>query len=141
MAAWWEPYIDAWNAHDGATVAGYMAEDGVYTDVALGESHTGRADIREWINGMTAQFSSDYRFTTTSFQQSGSSYAAEWTMTGTHDGNSGPFPPTGKAFTLRGVSVGTLDGSGKIKQNTDYWDMASFLGQIGMMPSPEAAAS
>jgi steroid delta-isomerase-like uncharacterized protein len=140
MAAWWEPYIDAWNAHDGAGVAAHMAEDGVYTDVALGESHTGRADIRDWINGMATQFSSDYRFVTTSFQQSGSAYAAEWTMTGTHDGPAGPLPPTGKAFTILGVSIGTLDSGGRIARNTDYWDMASFLGQVGMLPAPEAAA-
>ena len=29
-------YLDAWNAHDPAAVARYMAEDAIYEDVALG---------------------------------------------------------------------------------------------------------
>jgi hypothetical protein len=37
------------------------------------------------------------------------------------------------------VSIGVLE-NGKIKANTDYWDMAQFLTQIGLMPAPEAAA-
>lgn len=140
MAEWWHPYIDAWNRHDGAGVASFMTEGCVYEDVALGETHTGRDDIRDWVNSMIGQFSSNYHFVTTSFQQSGDAYAAEWTLTGTHDGAEGPMPPSGKAFTIRGVSIGTVDG-GKIAKNTDYWDMAAFLGQIGMMRAPEGATT
>lgn len=140
MSEWWHPYLQAWNAHDGHAVAEWMAEDARYEDVALGEVHTGRADIAQWIDGMAAQFSSNYHFETVSAQQDGDAYAAEWVMSGTHDGPSGPLPPTGKRFSIRGVSVGVLEG-GKIKSNTDYWDMAGFLGQIGMLPAPEGASA
>jgi steroid delta-isomerase-like uncharacterized protein len=140
MAEWWHTYLEAWNAHDGAAVAAYMAEGATYEDLTLHEKHVGVADIAAFVNGMAPAFSSDYRFETTSFQQSGDSYAAEWRLTGTHDGTEGPMPPTGKQFDIPGVSVGRLEG-GKIKQNRDYWDMATFLGQIGMMPAPEGAGA
>jgi len=140
MAEWWQPYLDAWNAHDGRAVAEWMAEDASYEDIALGEVHRGRADIAGWIDGMAAEFSSDFHFETVSAQQDGDAYCAEWVMSGTHDGASAALPATGKRYAIRGVSVGVLEG-GKIKRNTDYWDMAGFLGQIGLFPTPEAASA
>lgn len=138
MAQWWDSYLDAWNAHDGRAVASFMAEGGTYEDVALGEVHTGREDIAAWVDGMAPQLSSDYHFETVSIIQSGDAYAAEWVMSGTHDGSEGMLPATGKRFSIRGVSVGVLE-SGRIRRNVDYWDMAGFLSQIGMSPAPAAA--
>jgi len=138
--SWWEPYLDAWNAHDGAAVAAFMAEDGSYEDVALGKVHTGREDIAGWIDGMAGEFSSDYRFEPVSWVENGSSYAAEWVLVGTHDGSSPMLPATGRSYSIRGVSVGETE-NGRIKRNTDYWDMAGFLVQIGILPAPEAAAA
>jgi steroid delta-isomerase-like uncharacterized protein len=140
MAEWWQPYLDAWNAHDGAAVASYMADGAVYEDVALNETHTGRKDIADFVDRMAPELSTDYRFEPVSFQQSGDAYAGEWRMVGTHNGTAGPFPATGKQFEIRGVSIGRLEG-GKIRENRDYWDMANFLGQIGMMPAAEGSAS
>jgi hypothetical protein len=42
-------------------------------------------------------------------------------------------PATGRKFAVRGVSVGRLEG-GKIKENTDYWNMVELLSQLGMLP-------
>ena len=42
-------------------------------------------------------------------------------------------------FTIWGVSVGRLEG-GRIKENTDYWNMVEFLTQVGLMPAPGRAA-
>jgi hypothetical protein len=42
---------------------------------------------------------------------------------------------TGKKFAVRGVSVDRLEG-GKIKENTDYYNMVELLPQIGVMPAP-----
>ncbi|MBV9546109.1 MAG: hypothetical protein JO020_22465 [Chloroflexi bacterium] len=60
-------------------------------------------------------------------------------MIGTYD-RSGPTPATNKPFEVRGVSIGELQ-QGKIRRNTDYWNMAEFPGAIGMLPAPLAAAS
>ena len=40
--------------------------------------------------------------------------------------------PTGKSFSVRGASVLELQGS-KGRRNTDYYDSADFLRQIGVM--------
>ena len=140
MASWWQDYLDAWNTRRGSEVARFMADGATYDDLTLHETHVGPDDIAKFVDGMIEGLSTDYRFDNVSFQQSGDDYAGEWRLTGTHNGAGGPLPPTGKTFEILGVSIGRLEG-GKIRQNRDYWDMATFLTQVGLMPAPEGAAS
>jgi len=132
---WVSQYIDAWSARDSSRIVDWMTNDCVYEDVTLGESHAGRDKIAEFIDRMTTEFSDDFTFDLVGAVSTDDHYWAEWVLKGTHNGSAGPFPPTGKAFAIKGVSVGTREG-GKIKANRDYWDMTSFLTQIGLAPPP-----
>jgi hypothetical protein len=40
----------------------------------------------------------------------------------------------GKKFSVRGVSVVEIEGR-RIARETDYWDLATLLGQIGLLPT------
>jgi hypothetical protein len=42
-------------------------------------------------------------------------------------------PATGKGFAVRGCTICERK-AGKITRNSDYWDMAAFLRQTGLMP-------
>lgn len=132
---WIDEYEAAWATRDGATIAAFMAEDAEYVDVTLGEGHTGRAEIATFIDRMSGDLSSDYTLEITEKASSADFYWAEWALTGTHDGSYGPIPATGKTFAIRGVSVGRRR-DGMITSNRDYWDMASFLTQVGALPTP-----
>ena len=55
-------------------------------------------------------------------------------MIGTNTGGAAGLPATNKPFRIRGVSVGALDSNGKIKHNRDYWNMADYLMQVGVLP-------
>jgi steroid delta-isomerase-like uncharacterized protein len=132
---WFEEYLDAWNSHDAARVATFIAEDGTYEDLALGQRHEGRDDITSFI-AEASQFSSDYRFASVSAQASGDRYALEWEMTGTNTGAAGALPATNKPYRIRGVSVGRLNADGKIAENRDYWNLADYLMQVGLLPPP-----
>jgi steroid delta-isomerase-like uncharacterized protein len=140
MAEWWKDYLGAWNTRDGSRVAAFMADGAVYEDLALHEKHVGADDIRGFVDRMAVEFSDDYRFEHLTFQQSGDDYAAEWRLSGTHNGAAGMLPATGRQFDIQGVSIGRLEG-GRIKENRDYWDMVTFLTQVGLMAAPEGAAS
>lgn len=131
--AWYDDYLAAWNSHDGERIVSFMTPDATYTDVALGQTHTGRADIAAWISSMPQEVSGDYRFEKGQVVATDSGYAFEWVMAGTHTGSMPQMPASGKPFTIYGISIGELEG-GKIKRNTDYWNMVEFLTQIGMMP-------
>ncbi|MGZ4210782.1 MAG: nuclear transport factor 2 family protein [Actinomycetota bacterium] len=131
--AWWDDYLDAWNAHDGQKVVSFMTPDAVYADVAIAEEHKGHSEIATWVDDMADTLSSDYSFEAVSAFDTKDGYALEWIMKGTHDRSNEQLPATGKPFAIHGASVGQLE-KGKIKRNTDYWNFGEFLMQVGMMP-------
>jgi steroid delta-isomerase-like uncharacterized protein len=135
MSDWMQQYIDAWDSHDAAKVVAFMAQDATYEDLALGVTHEGRAAIAAFVEE-AEQFSKDYKFTGVSEQASGDRYALEWEMAGTNTGEAGGLPGTNKPYRIRGVSIGRLDADGKIKENRDYWNMADYLMQVGILPPP-----
>ena len=135
MTSWMDDYLEAWNSHDGETVAAFMADDVVYEDLALGQVHKGRTAVIAFVQ-TSDHFSSDHRFISISQQTSGDRYALEWEMIGTNTGEAAGLPATNKPFRIRGVSIGTLDPARKIKHNRDYWNMADYLTQVGILPPP-----
>lgn len=70
----------------------------------------------------------------------GDRVAVRCTMRGTHQGASLGMPPTGKQFTIPGVSLFHLD-SGKVVEAWIVQDQLSMLQQLGLAPAPEQAAS
>jgi steroid delta-isomerase-like uncharacterized protein len=137
MTDWLQQYLDAWNMHNPAAVAAFMAEDATYEDLALGVKHEGREAIKAFV-AEAEQFSSDHKFIAVSEQVSGDRYALEWEMVGTNTGEGGGLPATNKHFHIRGVSIGRLASDGTIKENRDYWNMVDYLTQVGLMPTPGA---
>ena len=127
-------YLDAWNAHDPAAVARYMADDAVYEDVALGRVLHGPSEIAAFVEEAT-RASSDFRFEEVSLFTAGGDYANEWIMIGTNDREVPGVPATGRSFRVRGASVGKLDTSGRIVANRDYYNLAEMFAQLGIQPA------
>jgi len=136
VSKWMTVYLDAWDSHDAEKVASFMADDVVYEDLAVGQIHQGRAAVAAFVQ-TSEDFSKDHKFISVSEQASGDRYALEWEMVGTNTGEAAGMPATNKPFRIRGVSVGTLDANGKIKHNRDYWNLADYLMQVGILPPPQ----
>ena len=81
--AFFDAYLEAWNAHDAAAVARHMAEDAIYEDVALGRVLRGPSEIASFVDEATRS-SSDFRFEVVSLFTAGTDYANEWVMVGTN---------------------------------------------------------
>ena len=135
MTEWMDRYLAAWNSHDGGQVIDFMADDVRYEDLALGVVHEGRDAVKAFV-GEAHEFSSDYNFVPVSKQQTNNQYAMEWEMVGTNTGAAAGLPATDKPYRIRGVSIGEIDGQGRITQNRDYWNMADYLMQVGILPPP-----
>ena len=58
----------------------------------------------------------------------------EWVFSGT---DAGMFK-TGKQFSVRGVSIVTVK-NGKISRNIDYYDVATLMKQVGLLPPEDSA--
>ena len=139
--AWFDAYLDALNAHDIPAVLGFMGEDVVYTDMAVGQRMEGRAATGEFLGRMATSVSTDYRFDNEQVLIDGESFALVWTMSGTKDrgDEQAGGPATGRRFRVPGVSIGRLR-DGKVVEQRDYWNMAGFLVQVGLMPPPQGTA-
>jgi steroid delta-isomerase-like uncharacterized protein len=139
-ADWVQEFLDAWNARDVEAVVGFLHEDVVYTDVPLGARVEGRAAVREFATRIMSAYSSDFRRELGEIVVAdGTTYAFEWTETGTNDlGAPGSrFPRTGRPFSFPVVSIGRLR-DGRIVEHRDYWDLADYLQQVGLLPGAAA---
>ncbi len=57
-------------------------------------------------------------------------------MSGVHTGDVPGLPATGKPFLIHGGGIGEVR-DGRIARVTEYWNMAEFLIQVGLMPAPQ----
>ncbi len=130
---WIDDYLAAWNAHDAVAVTDFMTNDVVYTDFGLGEKFKGIDAVRDFVDGMEISFSTNYRFKLGQCIVTPDVYSFEWTMSGTNDREDveHDFPATGMRFDIPGISIGALR-RGKIKDNRDYWNMTTYLMQVGL---------
>jgi steroid delta-isomerase-like uncharacterized protein len=142
-ASWLDRYMDAWLFHPVAGTSGgeselesllrFFSPKVIYEDVpssSVFEGHKGIEQMCELAN----QWSSDLDFNVLTRQTNGSLFSFETETVGTNTSTLGDLPATGRRFVLRGVSVGQVDEEGLVREQRDYWDMGSFLTQIGVLP-------
>ena len=142
--SWVEDYFAAWARHaqasdpvsgaaDRERLLAFMDTEIRYEDVPTAQVFIGHAGVIT-MGAQALLMAKDIRFTCISAQQSGDQFAFETETHGTNTGAVGAFPATGKPFILRAVSVGRRTPAGKVISHKDYWDLAGYLRQIGVMP-------
>ncbi len=128
--------------HDAKAAAQLYAEDAVLMDPALPEALRGRKAIEEYIGAMLRAFP-DLSGENTNIFGTGDYFVWEWVMRGTHTGPlvgpQGEIPPTGRRAEVRGCSVGRVNAQGLIGEDHIYFDTASMMQQLGLMPEARAA--
>jgi steroid delta-isomerase-like uncharacterized protein len=124
-------YVAAWSAHDVAKIPSFFTDDCTYENLARSQTYHGKDEVRAWAK---ASFDAipDFKLDVKSLFVSGDWLACEWVMRGTQTGSLPNLPATGKSFSVRGSTIAELK-NGKIWRNSDYWDVATFLGQLGVM--------
>jgi steroid delta-isomerase-like uncharacterized protein len=128
--------VDAFNAGDWERCKAALVPDALYDEVATSRRLNGVGDIipcwQAWKGAMP-----DVKGSVTNAVASGNTVVLEVTWEGTHTGPlagpKGAIPPTGKRQTTRAGWVLNFDG-GKIKESRHYFDMLSFMQQLGILP-------
>lgn len=127
-------YLKAWNSHDINKILSFFTDDCVYEDAALGAVNHGKKELGAFANSVFTDMP-DFKLEIKSAFVAGDWAGSEWVMIGTHAHSSfAKIPATGKHFSVRGASITELR-QGKISRNTDYWNMATFMQQVGLMPA------
>jgi len=142
-AARLDRYISAWLLHphagssDGgdalADLLAFMSPNVRYEDMPTKQVLVGHAGVKDMCE-RAYEWSGDLEFRVLTSQSDGLMYAFEHEASGTNTTAVGSIPPTGRRFVIRGISVGMTSASGLVEEHRDYWDLASFLSQIGALP-------
>jgi steroid delta-isomerase-like uncharacterized protein len=127
---------EAFNASDWDSCKAAMTSDSVYDEVGTSRRLQGVGDIilcwQRWKQAMP-----DVKGTVTNACATDDTVVIEVTWKGTHTGPlqspRGTIPATGKQQTTRSAWIMNCDG-GKIKESRNYFDMLSFLQQLGVLP-------
>jgi steroid delta-isomerase-like uncharacterized protein len=128
-----EDYIAATNAHDMEKVLSFLADDAVYECTPIGKVSQGKKEIKDFLSNTYTEFP-DFKLEMKSGFNAGDWGAGEWVMSGTFAQSTNPqMPATGKKFSVRGSTIMEFSG-GKISRHTNYWNLAEFMQQVGLMP-------
>jgi steroid delta-isomerase-like uncharacterized protein len=103
-----DAWATAWSAHDTERVLALFTDDCIYEDVTFGAVCRGAKELRAFADGVFAAVP-DFKIELTTRFTAGSFAGMEWVMSGTHQGE---FPG-----------------------NADYWDAATVMRQVGLLPS------
>jgi steroid delta-isomerase-like uncharacterized protein len=75
----------------------------------------------------------DLRLTIEDIIAEGETVVARWSCRGTHKGDLSGIAPTGKQFTISGVSIARFTGS-KMAEGWINWDAQGLMQQLGVVP-------
>jgi steroid delta-isomerase-like uncharacterized protein len=128
--------VNAFNAGDWDACKAALVSDSVYDEIGTSRRIQGVAAIipalQAWKQAMP-----DVKGTVNQAFASGDTVVLEITWNGTQtgplQGPSGTIPATGKQQTTRAGWVLNFEG-GKIKDSRHYFDMLSFMQQLGVIP-------
>jgi steroid delta-isomerase-like uncharacterized protein len=123
-----EKWIAAWNSHDPDKMLAAFTSDVFYEDVAFGEVSHGSAEFRRFAADEFAAVP-DLKVELVRAAVSNGHGTIEWTFSGTDK----DIYKTGKKFSVRGVSVIEVR-DGKIARSLDYYDAATIMRQVGVLP-------
>jgi len=123
----------AWSSSDVEKLLPLFADSVDYEDVTLGAVSRGKNALRDFATGVFAAFA-DLKFELKSrfVAADGKSGAMEWVWRGRQTKDFPGLPATNKPFEVRGVAVVEFT-DGKISRNSDYWDLATYMKQVGLI--------
>ena len=132
--------VTSYSAADWKALKGILTPDAVYDELGTQRKIKGPDQIvqtlQTWKQAMT-----DSKGAVTNAYASGSTVTLEITWQGTHNGPftgpAGTIPPSGKRQTTPAAMIVKFQGN-KIQEIRHYFDMLSFLQQIGAMSAAHA---
>jgi steroid delta-isomerase-like uncharacterized protein len=129
-------FEEVWNQGSPTAVEELTAADAVAYVVGHEGPVRGVESIRRTVAMYRTAFP-DVRYTVEDQLAEGDKTLSRWTARATHRGELEGIPPTGKAFTITGMTVDQWR-DGKIVQSWINWDMLGLLQQIGVVPKRDA---
>jgi steroid delta-isomerase-like uncharacterized protein len=130
---------EAFNQRDFEAMTKHYGDSITWTDHAQGRTFTTPQEFRgDFLPGWI-EAASNIRITNPRYLDAGQTVVCTFTVEGTHDGPLGPFPATGREFTLPLCEMWHFDAGGQVVGGDLYYDQVSLLTQLGLLPQPSTA--
>jgi steroid delta-isomerase-like uncharacterized protein len=122
----------AWSSSDPDRLLTLFTDDVEYEDVTFGAVNKGKGALRNFATAVFGSFG-DLTFESRSrfVAANGRWGSIEWVWRGRQIKDFPGLPATNKPFEVRGAAVVQFR-DGKIARNSDYWDLATYLKQVGL---------
>ena len=128
-----DAWTEAWSSGSGEEVAAVFTEDGVYEDVPFEETVEGRDEIAAYLQGFF-DTGRDFRQTNEATAATPDGFVVQFRYEFTH-------AATDNSVSYRGVAILEV-ADGQIARETDYYDEATVIGQLGgTCEAPTAAGT
>jgi steroid delta-isomerase-like uncharacterized protein len=124
-----QKWVVGWNSADPQKLVDAFTPDAFYQDVPSDSHYKGSSELRELHKSFHDAVGGLY-VKLVAAHVSGRHGAIEWIFGGTDMG----LFKTGKPFSIPGVSVIEVR-KGRISRNLGYYDMASIMKQVGVLPA------
>lgn len=133
---WLKANVAAMNSKDIDQILSIYTDDCIMENIPAGLTLNGKKEFRNFYEELFTAYP-DFMVELQSNFASGNQVCGESIMSGTHKGKMPDMPiePTGKYFSVQGASVTELKDD-KAYRTRIYFDMASMLQQLGVMPGP-----
>ncbi len=131
-----QSWVDAWNAADPKAIAALYTPDAVYEDVPSNTTSK-NGDVAGFLGGFMSAVSDIHVTPRTGFATAEAA-ALEYDFSATNKGFVPGAAAQGKPFSVRIATIFALSGD-KISRSSDYYDAATILAQLGLMPAPAAS--
>jgi steroid delta-isomerase-like uncharacterized protein len=93
----------------------------------------GPEGVRQFILMLRAAFP-DLHITVEDVLAEGDKVVQRWSGHGSHQGELMGLPPSGKRFSVTGITISRFEG-GKVAEEWELYDMMGMLQQVGALPS------
>lgn len=134
---------DAYNAQDWDAAANLAASNTEFVNVATAEKFHGQDGVRQFLKGWATAFPGS-RVETTSVIADERAAVMEFVGRGTHQGPlkgpAGEIAPTGRSVEVHFCEVLEIEQD-KVVRGRLYFDSATMLQQLGLMPASAGATA
>jgi steroid delta-isomerase-like uncharacterized protein len=132
-----EAIQEAFNARDFDAILETLDEHCIWTDHARGIQLKTREEFRGWLQGWVDGFS-DARVTDHRVTDAGGAVVSQFVGCGVNDGSLGGLPVTGREVGFPVCEIFHFSADGKVIAGETYYDQATMLSQLGLLPAPGA---
>ncbi len=123
---------EVWNKGNLAVADELFAPNYVHHDASTPEVGRGPESEKKRATHYRTAFQ-DFRMAIEDTVAEGETVTVRWTCRGTHKGDLGGIAPTGKQFTITGISIARFS-SGKMVEGWVNWDALGLMQQLGVVP-------